>query len=235
MSIYSLTKKEKPSLLICGYGTGISHSVAVLFGRQGHAVYLVARNADKLNKAVRNLHTMGISAYAIVCDLSDIDSLNAMLAQMQAVKTIGLLHWNAFVDVEGKLLTTNIKVLANSLNVRVVHYLHTIQQLLPNLKHHQGAIMATSGIMAMDSDEINNFAQDFGILAVSVTAQYKANTLLAQHLQDQGVHLAQVVVAGFVHRTTGNEHRATIHPDDAAQMFWQMVQTRQSHCQYLYS
>lgn len=234
MTANNSPKDGKPALLICGYGTGISHSMAVLFGRQGHAVYLAARNAEKLNKAVQDFHALGIDAHAVVCDLGDLDSVNAMLARMQTVETLALLHWNASVDVEGGLLNADPGTLLDSLNVRVVHYLHAIQTLLPMLKRRQGAVMATCGIMAMDDEQINDFAKDFGILAVSVAAQYKANALLAKELKVQGVHLAQVVVAGFVHRTAGNEHRASINPDDVAQMFWQMVQARTSHSRHLY-
>ena len=225
---------DKPALLICGYGTGISHSVAVYFGQQGYVVYLVARNADKLGQAVQTLDRMGIHAHGVVCDLADMDSLDAMLTQMQTVATLEILHWNAFVDIEGDILTADPQALSASLQLRVVNYLHTVQTLLPTLEHRQGAVMATSGIMAIDRDEIDEFAQSFGVLAVSVGAQYKLNALLARQLRKRHVHLAQVVVAGFVHHTLGNAHRASIHPDDVAKLFWQMLRMRQTHSEFLY-
>lgn len=219
---------SKPALLICGYGTGISHSVAIKFGKAGHPLYLVARNADKLVKSVTTLGEQGIIAHAMPCDLSDLDGVNAMLDTIKTVPNLGFVHHNAFTDIDGTLLGADIGLLSKSLTLRVVHYLHIIQALLPKLSQHQGAVMATSGVMAYHDDDINAFAKDFGVLAVSVAAQHKANALLAQDLKAHGVHLAEVVVAGFVHNTPDN-YRASIHPDDVADRFWDMVTKRQSH------
>ncbi|PJJ99868.1 hypothetical protein CO611_05245 [Lysobacteraceae bacterium NML03-0222] len=124
-----------------------------------------------------------------------------MLQAQLAAGDIGLLHWNAFVDVDGDLLDASPAVLAQSLNLRVARYLQAVQTLLPLLARQRGAVLATSGVMALQRPEINAFAKDFGILAVSVAAQHKANALLAQSLAEHGVHLAEVVVNGFVQRT----------------------------------
>lgn len=220
----------KPTLLICGYGPGIGHAVAERFGQAGHPLHLVARDADKLAAATQHLQAQGIRAQGTVCDLSDEVALQAMLQAQLAAGDIGLLHWNAFVDVDGDLLDASPAVLAQSLNLRVARYLQAVQTLLPLLARQRGAVLATSGVMALQRPEINAFAKDFGILAVSVAAQHKANALLAQSLAEHGVHLAEVVVNGFVQRTPAEaQYPAAINPADVAGQFWQMVQQRQAH------
>ena len=143
---------------------------------------------------------------------------------------IGILHWNAFMDVEGDLLTAAPGALAASLNLRVVQYLAAVQTLLPRLAAERGAVLATSGVMALDDAAINALAGGYGILAVSVAAQHKANALLAPRLAAQGVYLGEVVVAGFVQHTPGAEqHPHALNPDDIAQSFWDLHSARQVH------
>ena len=84
--------------------------------------------------------------------------------------------------------------------------------------------------MALDDAAINTFASDYGILAVSVAAQHKANAVLASSLAAQGVYLGEVVVAGFVQNTPGaDQHPQALDPDDIAEAFWQMHKTRATH------
>lgn len=219
----------KPALLLCGYGPGIGHSVARRFGRAGYPLHLVARSVDKLHAAVAALRQEGITATAHACDLGDVTALQHLLAQLADTR-IGILHWNAFMDVEGDLLAAAPDALAASLNLRVVQYLKTVQTLLPQLAAERGAVLATSGVMALDTPGINALAGGYGILAVSVTAQHKANALLAPSLAAQGVYLGEVVVAGFVQNTPGaDQHPSALNPDDIADAFWQMHSARQAH------
>lgn len=222
------SERMKPALLICGHGPGIGHSVARRFGRAGHPLHLVARREDRLDAAVAALRQEGIAATAHACDLADAAARQSLLAGL-AGERIGILHWNAFMDVEGDLLDADPEALAASLNLRVVAYLSAVQTLLPRLAAERGAVLATSGVMALDDAAINALAGGYGILAVSVAAQHKANALLAQSLAAQGVYLGEVV-AGFVQNTPGAEKRPdALNPDDIAQSFWDLYSARQAH------
>ena len=222
----------KPAMLICGYGRGISRAVALRFGQAGHPVRLVARNAHKLAEAVQQLNGYGFDAQAIPCDLGNSQALETMLERVRLNERIGILHWNAFMDVEGDLLHAQPAELLQSLNVRVVSYLATVQALLPDLAAQQGAVLATSGIMALQDAHTDDFAKDYGILAVSVTAQHKANALLARSLARQGVRLCEVVVDGFVQGTPGAEkHANALDPADIAEKFWRLYTEPKAHSQ----
>ena len=155
-----------------------------------------------------------------------------MLERVRLNERIGILHWNAFMDVEGDLLHAQPAELLQSLNVRVVSYLATVQALLPDLAAQQGAVLATSGIMALQDAHIDDFAKDYGILAVSVAAQHKTNALLARSLARQGVRLCEVVVDGFVQGTPGAEkHANALDPADIAEQFWRLYTEPKAHSQ----
>lgn len=46
---------SKGVFIIAGYGTGVSHAVASLFGKKGYQLALIARNSSKLDKAVQGM------------------------------------------------------------------------------------------------------------------------------------------------------------------------------------
>ena len=53
------------TIVICGYGVGISDAVARRFAKEGHRVAIVARNAERLNIAVQKLAAEKIEAKAL--------------------------------------------------------------------------------------------------------------------------------------------------------------------------
>ncbi|HLV22028.1 MAG TPA: SDR family NAD(P)-dependent oxidoreductase, partial [Polyangiaceae bacterium] len=59
------------TIVVCGYGTGISAAVADRFGAEGFSVALVARNAERLGRAVEALQAKGVKAAAFPTDLGD--------------------------------------------------------------------------------------------------------------------------------------------------------------------
>jgi NAD(P)-dependent dehydrogenase (short-subunit alcohol dehydrogenase family) len=76
---------------------------------------------------------------------------------------IGILHWNAFMDVEGSLMSMAISDLSQSLAVRVVGYVLTLQQCIADLQAHQGSVLVSSGIMALNAPKIDAFASNCSI------------------------------------------------------------------------
>ncbi len=81
----------KPTILVCGHGPGISDAVARRFGREGFAVAIVARNAERLKAAAEALSGAGLTAKAFPCDLGDPKAVLAIAKSAQH-KTAGLLH-----------------------------------------------------------------------------------------------------------------------------------------------
>ena len=48
------------TIVVCGFGPGISTAVAEKFGREGFSVALVARRKEKLDEGVKALEAKGI-------------------------------------------------------------------------------------------------------------------------------------------------------------------------------
>src|ERR1700759_4130438 len=93
------------TILVCGYGPGISSAVARQFGGQGFAVALVARRADKLAAGVAALAQSGITAKAFPADLSDPSAVAALVGDVhQSLGPITVIHWNAYAGGGGGLV-----------------------------------------------------------------------------------------------------------------------------------
>ncbi|KMJ45252.1 short-chain dehydrogenase [Xenorhabdus khoisanae] len=221
----------KRTILICGYGPGISHAVARRFGKAGHPVALVARNAQRLASAVEELVTEGIQARAFPANLSDIEEVKRIVTDARStLGPIGILHWNAFLEIEGSLLSTLPSDLSKSFEIRVTSYIAAVQECLPDLKAHKGSVLTTSGIMALDDPKIDIFATEYAALAISVAAQHKTTRILTHTLASHDIHVSEVIVNGFVDRTPGGAGKnSTIAPADIAEQFWKLYTARQTH------
>ncbi|MEX0445811.1 SDR family NAD(P)-dependent oxidoreductase [Xenorhabdus sp. SGI246] len=221
----------KHTILICGYGPGISHAVAQRFGKAGHSVALIARNAQRLTSAVEEFAAEGIQAWAFPANLNDIEELKLIVTDVRSVLgPIGILHWNAFLGIEGNLLSTLPSDLSKSFEIRVTSYIAAVQECLPDLKAHKGSVLTTSGIMALSDPTIDIFATGYAALAISVAAQHKATRILTHTLAPYDIYVGEVIVNGFVNRTPGGAGKnSTIEPADIAEQFWKLYTTRQTH------
>lgn len=220
----------KHPIVICGYGPGISQAVARRFGAAGYPVAIIARNADRLAAGAEALRKDGIEAQAFPADLTDGDELANVLAEIRAsFGTVGILHWNAFLPVNGDLLSNRVEELRQSLELRLVSFIAAVQAVFDDLKASRGTILATSGVTALDRPEINAFAVDYAVMAITVAAQHKALGILAPTLAPHGVHVAEVIVNGFVKGTEGVgafDQQGTIDPKDVADCFWDLFESR---------
>lgn len=221
----------KKTILICGYGPGISHAVARRFGKAGHPVALIARNAQRLSDAVTELIAEGIQVRAFPADLSDVKAIRRTVMDVhEMLGPIGILHWNVFLDIEGDLLSTPPTDLSKSVDLRVVSYITAVQACMDDLVASKGTVLVTSGVMALDDPKIDAFAVDYAAIAISVAAQRKTTHILSHTLAPHDIHVGEVIVNGFVEGTPGGQGKSdTVAPTDVAEQFWELHIARQVH------
>ena len=70
-------------ILLTGASTGIGESAAEEFARRGATVIAVARRKDLLDALVGRIEDRGGTATAIPCDLSDMDAVDALVADVE--------------------------------------------------------------------------------------------------------------------------------------------------------
>ena len=75
---------NKKTIAIFGAGTGLGASLATRFGREGYRVALVARRAAPLEERVAELTRAGIEVAAFPADLTNLDSIPALVRSIEA-------------------------------------------------------------------------------------------------------------------------------------------------------
>ncbi len=71
------------TIIVSGYGPGISRAVAEWFGGAGYRVALAARSSARLTDGVQALSARGVEAAAFPCDVGDPAQVRALVRDVQ--------------------------------------------------------------------------------------------------------------------------------------------------------
>lgn len=221
------------TIVVCGYGPGISDAVANRFGAEGFSVALVARGADKLTAAVAALEAKGVKAAAFPTDLGDPKAVKAMVAKVHAtLGPITVVHWNAYAGLAGDLTTASLEDVRASFDVCVTGLVAAVQEALPDLrKEKNSALLVTGGGFAFYDPKVDAMAVQWNAmgLALSKAAQHKLVGLLNEKLKADGIYVGEVVVLGSVKGTAFDSGHATLEAGTVAAKFWEIYGARAEH------
>ncbi len=219
------------TILIVGFGPGISTAVAEAFGAEGFSVALAARNSERLAAGVQALMAKSIAAAAFPMDAGDPAAIRAAMGRVRSeLGPITVIHWNAYGGAEaGDLMATDPAVVRGVFDVAVVGLLAAVQEALPDLKSTKdGAVLVTNGAFGEIAPEIDAMAVGMKTMGVGLAnaAKHKLVGLLAQRLKDDGVYFGEVMVAGVVKGTAWAGAAGGIDPATIAGKFWELYQSR---------
>jgi len=224
------------TIVIVGFGTGISTAVAEKFGAEGFSVALVARNEAHLAAGVAALTAKGIAAAAFPADASDLAAVRAALGKVRAkLGPIAVIHWNAYGGGEaGDLATTDPAAARGVFDVAVIGLLAAVQEALPDLKNAgDGAVLVTNGAFGELSEQMDAFAVSMKSMGVALAnaAKHKLVGLLAQRLRDDGVYVGEVMVAGMIKGSAWDSGASdAIKASTVADKFWELYRSRSETC-----
>jgi NADP-dependent 3-hydroxy acid dehydrogenase YdfG len=230
-----LLAKQYPSfmaktIVVGGFGPGISTAVAARFGKEGFSVALVARNAERLQAGVKSLETHGIRASAFPADLADPAAIEALIGRVRAqLGPITVLHWNAYAGVGGDLLSAKPAEIRSVFDIPVVGLLTALQASLPDLRaQKESALLVTNGGLGLFDAQVDALAVQWGAqgLAVANSAKHKLVGLLSAKLKSEGIYVGEVVVLSLVKGTQFDDGTATLQPSAIAEKFWQLYRGR---------
>ena len=220
------------TIVVVGYGPGVSAAVAERFGRAGMSVALVSRTEARLAGGVEALKAKGITAHAFPADAGDPASIRgAIIGARATLGPIGVIHWNAFSGRGfGDLLEIDPASLPNLFDVSLVGLLSAVQQALPDLKAAgDGAVLVTNGAFGELNPMIDAIALALGEAGVALgnAAKAKLVGLLSARLQREGIYVGEVTIAGVV-KGTGpvDPGMPTLQPAAIADAFWALYEAR---------
>jgi short-subunit dehydrogenase len=218
------------TIIVAGYGPGISNAVAERFGAEGFSVALVARNAERLAAGVAALEPKGVRAAAFPTDLADPAAVRALVGKVRAaLGPVTVLHWNAYAGDAGDLLTADVAALHRVFDVSVSCLVEAVKEALPDLRSQEGAaVLVTNGGFGLVDRSVDAVAVQLGAMGLSVAnaAKHKLVGILSERLKPDGVHVAEVMVMGTVKGTAWDNGSATLEAAAVADKFWQLYRGR---------
>ncbi|MCX5744365.1 MAG: SDR family NAD(P)-dependent oxidoreductase [Proteobacteria bacterium] len=217
------------TIIVGGYGVGISNAVAEKFGAEGYAVALVARNAERVDAGAKALVARGIKAEGFVADLGDPAAVRAVVAKIRTtLPPIGIVQWTAYAPGAGDLTTADPAELRTAFDVAVTGLVAMVQAALPDLRETKGAVLVTNGGLSYLVPQLDTIAVQWGAmgLAIASAAKHKTVRLLAEKLRPDGIYVGEVVVNGSVKGTAFDSGNATLDASTVAAKFWAICQAR---------
>jgi NAD(P)-dependent dehydrogenase (short-subunit alcohol dehydrogenase family) len=220
------------TIIIVGFGPGVSTAVAERFGAEGFSVALIARSQARLTAGVEALKAKGITSAGFPADASDPVAIRSAIAKARSeLGRVGVIHWNAYSGHGlGDLLAADPASVKNVFDVAIVGLLSAVQEALPDLKEaRDGAVLVTNGAFGdlnpvVDAVAIKLKAEG---VALGNGAKAKLVGLLAARLKDEGVFVGEVTIGGVV-RGTGPEIPGVpmIEGEAVADAFWRLFKAR---------
>jgi NADP-dependent 3-hydroxy acid dehydrogenase YdfG len=220
------------TIVICGYGPGISAAVANRFGREGFQVALLARDEQRLAAGAAALEARGIRAAAFRADLShEAEIERAFEAVRTKLGPLTVLHWNAYATSAGDLLAADAAATRAVFDIPVVGLLAAVRTALRDLETAKGAVLVTNGGFGLNDPVMDERAVAFGAmgLAIANAAKRKLVGMLAQKLKPHGVYVGEVMVLGSVKGSRWDTGTATLEAATVAEAFYDLYASRSEH------
>jgi 3-oxoacyl-[acyl-carrier protein] reductase len=191
--------------VITGASRGIGKAVAQELLQEGCIVAICARNAERLNAAVRDLSQNGARVVGIPTDVTDEAAVGQFVnAARDAFGHIDILVNNAGTHLRGTVESTTLQILERQLRDKVFGFFAMIQAVLPIMKRQRdGRIINIVGqaarhphpdrfpsgvtnaaVMAMTKSVADAVARD-NIRVNAVCPQYIESELLASLIEKE--------------------------------------------------
>jgi short-subunit dehydrogenase len=110
------------NVIIIGAGPGLSFGLSEKFGKEGYAVGLVSRNADKLHNAVDELSRGGIKAVYAIANAYKKDEIGKAISELKKrMGSINTLIYNAAAMKAKDIMEETADELVEDLKISAVN------------------------------------------------------------------------------------------------------------------
>jgi NAD(P)-dependent dehydrogenase (short-subunit alcohol dehydrogenase family) len=212
-------------VVITGGSSGIGHATAIMMGRAGARVAIVARDKDKLADAVQEIIDEGGEAKAFSADLTELEACDAVVRKIQdEMGEIEVLVNNAGRSIRRGIAASYDRFhdYERCMQLNYFGSLRMIMNVLPSMeKRRSGHVINISSIGVLSN------APRFSAYVASKAALDAFSRCAASEYSDTGVRFTTInmplVRTPMIAPTKMYDNVPTISPDEAAAMVKQAV------------
>jgi NAD(P)-dependent dehydrogenase (short-subunit alcohol dehydrogenase family) len=212
-------------VVVTGGSSGIGHATAVMMGRAGARVAIVARDRDKLADAVREIEEEGGEAKSFSADLTDMDACDAVVAEItRDMGDIDVLVNNAGRSIRRAIASSYDRFhdFERCMQLNYFGSLRLIMNVLPAMERRRaGHVINISSIGVLSN------APRFSAYVASKAALDAFSRCASSEFSDSGVRFTTInmplVRTPMIAPTKIYENVPTISPEEAADMVKQAV------------
>ena len=206
------------TIAIVGAGPGLGAAVARRFGREGHAIALIARDAAKLDDLASQLRSEGFEARGYAASVLDADALEDALVRAAAdLGPISVLQYSPLPSrtyLEPVLdLTPELAI--EALRFSAIGLIHAVRAVLPAMREARaGSIILINGGTSVKA------RAGFAGTSVAFPSESAYGEMLHDALADEGVGVSQLVIPGAIPKLNLDNGI-----DDVAERIWELHTT----------
>ncbi|MFC9915817.1 SDR family oxidoreductase [Streptomyces sp. NPDC059862] len=181
---------------LVGAGPGLGLAAARRFGKAGHSVALLARNADRLDELVAALDGEGVQARGYPADVLDPDSLTtALRTAAEELGTVEILQYSPVprADFMKPVLETSAADLEAPLAFSVKGPLTCVNAVLPGMRElGRGTLLFVNGGSAVRPK------LSVAGTSVAFAGESAYAAMLHTALASESIHVTQLIVPGAI-------------------------------------
>jgi NADP-dependent 3-hydroxy acid dehydrogenase YdfG len=212
-----VSQGKTPSILVVGAGPGLGLAIARRFGREGHPVALLSRNARRHGGYLASLRDEGIAAIALAADVTEPGQLRAAVtAATEQLGPVGVAYYGpGAADPTARpkpILQTHASDVQEAMHGFVHPALDLTGMLLPGMiERGGGTLLFVAGLSAVVP------LPGLGALAVASAALRTYALTVNAALDGTGVYAGALIIGGLVEHGDIYRHvMAAAGPADAA-------------------
>lgn len=176
---------------LTGASRGIGYLSAIFMAKQGCNLVLHSRNAEHCDKVLAEVKALGVDAYVVEAELSDLDSVGKMLKEIDAKGTqIDIILNNAGLQIayRTEYLTTPVSDYDISFKVNTTAPMMICYHFLPGMQERGfGRIVNTTSGIALEPEQAGYSAAKAALNKVTIDLGSKYhNSDIVLNLADPG-------------------------------------------------
>lgn len=218
--------------VIIGAGPGLGMSMARTFGREGYRIALISRSDTRHGDYLADLSVLDIEATAHTADVTDLDRLGAVIAEIAAAGDIEVVYYGPAAGQPVPITEVDVQTARAGFEL-LWPVVQVVDAVLPGMRERgAGGVIISGGLSSVRPMPM------LGQLALVGAALRNYALTLHAALADEGVYAGTLTIGGLIER--GDIHAMmtadpatsiaaqdhTLDPDAIAETAWEMYRTR---------